>query len=572
MLRTRSLLLAAPLALGALVSSALAPSHASACGGLFCSSPSLPINQAAERIVFSTDADGSVTAIIEIKYQGTANEFAWVLPVAGDPTIGVSSTQVLDRLQQATNPQYQLTTRVEGTCRDRGGPSFGGGADAGFAAADAGAADAGMSSVHVVDSGSVGPYDYVVIHVDAMVSPLSKVAFDWLQSNGYYVQTTGSDLYEPYLEAGLNLVAFRLTRGAEVGSIRPITIGFGRGQASIPIRPTAVAAEDDMGVLVWVLGASRAVPVNYASLELDEALINWLNPSSTYAAVVTQAANESGGQGFVTEMAGAAAPLATTIWQDYEEQRWQAARTDTTTDDGSFLQNTLYTVYGLDGVRDAFAAHVPLPAGVTLDELLACINCYYPPGMAIAGFDRAAFVSAIETSAVAPMRAGAALFTTHHEVTRLFTTMSPAEMTIDPSFDFNADLPDVSNVHSATRVIECSPSISQFEAPWHVELANGHVVRGTGTSWPFSPGDGSGLPANERVLRVGTTGMGAVITDNGATIASHLDTHNVTVPPPPTSSGICSVGVGSGRANAGLVMVLGALALHLASRSRRRRA
>ena len=72
----------------------------------------------------------------------------------------------------------------------------------------------------------------------------------------------------------------------------------------IPIRPTAVAANDDMGVMVWVLGESRAVPVNYKALELNQALINWLNGARNYNQVVIAAANEAGGQGFVRERAG----------------------------------------------------------------------------------------------------------------------------------------------------------------------------------------------------------------------------------------------------------------------------
>jgi hypothetical protein len=69
----------------------------------------------------------------------------------------------------------------------------------------------------------------------------------------------------------------------------------------IPIRPTAVAANDDMGILVWVLGSGRAVPTNYKTLELNEAVLDWFNPSMVYNDVVVAAADEAGGQGFVTE-------------------------------------------------------------------------------------------------------------------------------------------------------------------------------------------------------------------------------------------------------------------------------
>ncbi len=107
------------LALLASVPLLLSPERASACGGFFCDS-SQPVNQSAERIIFTHDADGTVTAVIQIQYAGPAEEFAWVLPVAGSPEVNVSSNAAFTRLQLATNPQYQLTTRVEGTCRDGG--------------------------------------------------------------------------------------------------------------------------------------------------------------------------------------------------------------------------------------------------------------------------------------------------------------------------------------------------------------------------------------------------------------------------------------------------------------------
>ena len=78
---------------------------------------------------------------------------------------------------------------------------------------------------------------------------------------------------------------------------------------SIPIRPTAVAANDDMGVMVWVLASNRAIPSNYKALELNEALIDWFNPNNNYNDVVSRAADEAMGQGFVTEYAGKVADL-----------------------------------------------------------------------------------------------------------------------------------------------------------------------------------------------------------------------------------------------------------------------
>ncbi len=101
-----------------LVGAAVSANPASACGGFFCSSTQ-PVNQAAERIVFAENGDGTVTAVIQILYQGPSQNFSWVLPISSVPDedgIGIGSDIAFTRLQALTNPQYSLTTRVEGQC------------------------------------------------------------------------------------------------------------------------------------------------------------------------------------------------------------------------------------------------------------------------------------------------------------------------------------------------------------------------------------------------------------------------------------------------------------------------
>src|SRR5262245_21454042 len=102
----------------------LGAGRAEACGGLFCNSAQ-PVNQAAERILFVENGDGTVTAVIEIKYQGPSESFSWVLPVPGVPVVGVSAASAFDRIQAATNPQYTLQTTFEQCPGDRDNGGFG---------------------------------------------------------------------------------------------------------------------------------------------------------------------------------------------------------------------------------------------------------------------------------------------------------------------------------------------------------------------------------------------------------------------------------------------------------------
>ena len=305
-----------PLSVGAgllaLVFSLSWSESANACGGLFCSAAA-PVNQAAERIIFAKNEDGTVTAVVQIQYEGPTEEFAWVLPVPGVPEVDVSSDLAFTRVQIASNPRYTLTTTFEGNCAIPTS-SFGtGGAGGGSGDGFGGQGGSGPGPIAVLAEGNVGPYDWVVIQSDASYDQIGQVAVDWLIEEGYDVVPPGGDPAEvgamlgTYLADAMNLIAFRLTKSDNAGTIRPIRITYDADQPMIPIRPTAVAANDDMGVMVWVLGAHRAVPINYRSLELNEALIDWLNSASNYNEVVIAAANEAGGQGFVTERAGSSA-------------------------------------------------------------------------------------------------------------------------------------------------------------------------------------------------------------------------------------------------------------------------
>ena len=374
----------------------------------------------------------------------------------------------------------------------------------------------------------------------------------------------GSDVLRPYLEAGQNLLAFRLTKGNDAGAIRPVRLSFGEGLPSIPLRPTALATVPDMGIMVWVLGPSRAVPANYRSLELNEALINWFNPGSNYDAVVTRAANEAMGQGFVTEMSGSAPELGEVIWNDWEDERWEALRTQDWTGREGELINRSADFFFLDGMREVLEAHLTPPDDVPAEEFFGCVGCYIDFSVAeVEGFEPEAFLADMAAEVIEPMVETQELFERTAVQTRLYTTMSAEDMTMDPVFDFNADLPEVSNQHVSERIIECSPMVFQNEAPWRVELASGDVVRGEGNTWPFDL-DTADMPANARIKRVGPTGTGEgnVEEDNTDVIRDALAAHNRTIPGPPMrDAGFCSASA-PGQAAAGfgiLGLAFGAL-------------
>ena len=542
---------------------------ADACGGFFCSSAQ-PVNQAAERIIFSNNGDGTVTAVIQILYQGPSQSFSWLLPIStvpkSDEDIGVASDVAFQRLQAATNPLYTLTTRVEGECRDRatsGGPRRGSVNDS---AGSPTSAPGGGPGVTVEASGVVGAFEWTVISLDQSLEDPAAAATAWLEENSFDVAPGAESLIGPYLADGLYLLALKLTKGSDTGSIRPIVLTYDAKLPMIPIKLTAVAANDDMGVMTWVLGEHRAVPRNYRSLELNEARIDWLTSASNYEDVVTEAADEAGGRCFVTEYADRTSTLSQVIWNASDEQQWIFLRDSVNSSLGELFRNLFFSYGGYSGFWDAVREVVTLPSGVTFDDLEGCPTCFDQQLQ----FSPSALEAALEESVIEPMRRVQRLFDARPYVTRLYSTLSAGEMTEDPLFTFNGDLPSVSNLHTAERVIECSRDYDQADAPWRVVLPQGDLVRGTGSSWPVP----ASQPPNVRVLQLAESGAGAVVLDNREEIGSGLADNNAKHPSPSSDSGGCSLSGGAAGTSAGAWLALTALGgfsvMRRAPRARRR--
>ena len=536
------------------------PAEAAACGGFFCSA-STPVNQAAERIVFVEHDDQTVTAVVQIQYSGPAERFSWVLPVVGSPTVGLSSDIVFTRLQQLSDPRYQLNTRVEGECAS---PLFASQDAAVFADSGPLIVDAGLSPpVTVIAHSTIGPYIYDVIQLDPGLSSPGEVAVQWFAENGYDVSGVGASTLGTYLLRGMNLIAFKLEKGNSVGTLRPIRIRFDMGCPAVPIRPTAEAAAPDMGVLVWVVGRSRAVPTNYLSLELNEAALDWARGASNYSDVVTQAANEAGGHGFVTEHAAPSSAYRGVVFQAgddaYERYDWENATL------GELLSALIQRYSTWNGLPEFVTSVFDSP--VTPQALSNCLT--FEPDCSLASLgtlntrhtDRAAFRAAFEAEVIDPVRETDALFSQGAYVTRLFTTLSADEMTVDPQFDFNPDLADVSNVHQAERVIYCSPQRTFLDSPWTATLPNGQQVHGVGSAWPVALGPN--MPALYSAKQLSTSGPGQLVLDNG---------DRIVLPRPPSvggaAGGACSAGFGALGGPWGATLVSLALIALLRRRAR----
>ena len=271
-------------------------SDAAACGGLFCQN--IPVDQNAERIIFTENGDGTISAYIQIQYTGSAPDFSWILPIpvpiaAEDIEAPEDAMTAFTELETLTNPTFIP-------------PVFPDCAMVVMSAeADDGAIPAEAGGVTVFATGEVGPFGFNVIGSD---DPAALIT--WLRTNQYTVTEQMEPLIDVYVAEKFAFLAMRLLPESGVQDIQPIKITYATEKPMIPLRLTAVAANPDMAVIVWFYGSSQYVPENYTHMEVkDEDLTFFTFGGNDYRALMGRTADEYNGQAFVTEYAAPATQL-----------------------------------------------------------------------------------------------------------------------------------------------------------------------------------------------------------------------------------------------------------------------
>jgi len=446
----------------ALAVAALAPRPvAQACGGFFCQQ--VPIDQIGEQIIFRQDG-GTTTAIVLIQYQGAAEDFSWVVPVPGVPEFSVGSSLLFQQLEPLTRPQFGLDVEGE-RCFDPNGVVF----DAGGAPAPEDNAADGDDGVTVLEQVAVGPFDVVVVTSDD-----PDALTQWLNDNNYDVSERGRQLIAPYVADGFNFVAVRLQQDREVGDIEPLRMVYQSSRPMIPIALTAVAAQPDMGVATWILAEARAIPTNYLHVIPNYSKLDWYaggaNAYASYQDLITEAMDEVGGQGFATDYAGRDAELLAPLGDLPGALRDEAERL-AAIERPEFALAELVSFSPFPGAKvlELYRRHLPLDPNTPAFR--------YGDSSALAErFDAQTLRDALtrtlaelELTITQPLEDTLRVFDGNPYLTRLYTTLSPEEMTLDPEFGFNDQLGDQGLARRATLAVDCVAGQTQ----WSLTLGAG---------------------------------------------------------------------------------------------------
>jgi hypothetical protein len=270
----------------------------SACGGLFCQTS--PVNQQAERIIFSMNADGTISAYVQINYTGDAANFAWVVPVPSVPKLDVVEMASFNELDLLTSPV--IFPPAMPNCFPQGFDAV-----LGNVAAPNLVMSMEDSSVIVLASGTAGPYAY-----DVITSDDSNEMFRWLRENEYQVTQDMGPLLRVYTEEGMVFLAMKLQPESGVQDIQPIVMTYESDVPMIPIRLTAVAANPDMNILTWIFADEQAYPANYEPVEVLNEDIRAASQfgGNNYLSLLDTEIDRYQGLGMITEYAQPTSEIA----------------------------------------------------------------------------------------------------------------------------------------------------------------------------------------------------------------------------------------------------------------------
>jgi MYXO-CTERM domain-containing protein len=451
----------------------LSAPDALACGGFFCD-PLQPVYQAGEEIVFAVDDQAcTVEAHVAIQYEGASEDFAWIVPVAGEPDLFTSSSAIFQAIRGATDPVYQLTRETVGICE---AATFAND----FALAESGVGDEFSDGINVVSTSRVGPYDTVVLQ-----ALNSGVLLNWLQNEGYDLPDTLDTALQPYAASNQYFVALKLASGNDVGDLTPLGMRYAGCESSIPIQLTSIAATDDMPIDVYVLGDARAVPDNYLHITLNDAAIDWWTGGANFSSAISRAADEAGGQAFSTTFSGPLAGTGITVW----EGSFSEATYASTDDAYAFLSELSSSgMPWSDELIAILSDLIPVPEelednGVTPAGFYACMDCWWV-APDLENWDSVIAAERIAAEVIPGLEAAQDTLDAHAHLTRLTTTMDADEMTHDPFFVFNRDLPqEVSNVRRATERVNCGLFEGQRGAERTLVLEDGRKIRLPSRRW-----------------------------------------------------------------------------------------
>jgi hypothetical protein len=250
----------------------IAGRDARACGG--CFQPPPPPTQVAsditdERMLLAVSPT-QTTLYDQIRYAGSPSSFAWVLPIRGTVTVGLSADVLFDSIDALTATQIEPpASKCPPPPSCNSGGCIGGASADGFNSANAGGAGA-PPPVTVTKQENVGPYATVQLHATD-----SSALDTWLDGNGFAIPTDVVPVLDAYVAEGFDFLAMKLLPDQGVQAMRPVRVTSAGAGFSLPLRMAAIGTGPTVGITIWVVSDGRYEPQNFPSFHIDDSNLVW---------------------------------------------------------------------------------------------------------------------------------------------------------------------------------------------------------------------------------------------------------------------------------------------------------
>ncbi len=253
----------------------------------FCTT--VPVDQNAERIIFTQNNDGTVTSYVQIEYTSSAPDFSWILPQpeaidVEDVEVPEDAIAAFTELDVATDPVFIPPPLPE-------------------CLTIAASAPAASASVEVFASGEVGPYG-----LDVVGSADPNALIGWQRDNSYRVTPEMEPLIDLYVEEGFVYLAMKLRPDQGVQDVEPVNVTYPSSGPMIPLR-SQLSRPIHMAVMVRIYADKQATPTNYAKIDIanEELILFGRGGRNNYNQLMGDKADEYGS--FRQPAAGRDAPL-----------------------------------------------------------------------------------------------------------------------------------------------------------------------------------------------------------------------------------------------------------------------
>ncbi|MFH1171278.1 MAG: DUF2330 domain-containing protein [bacterium] len=170
--------------------------------GMIISPPQYPVYESEQRAVIQYDATSQTeTLIVTMRFQGTADDFAWILPVPSTPTVTKGSAEVFTSLE---NLIYNSSRSSKGA----------------LDYATGGVANA-PESVSIINREKIDYYD-----ITTLSSTDSSALTTWLNENGYTFPSTSSYILNTYITNKWRFVAVKFDLSAVAKAESDLRSGY----------------------------------------------------------------------------------------------------------------------------------------------------------------------------------------------------------------------------------------------------------------------------------------------------------------------------------------------------------